>query len=73
MIHLVRHYLLKSQILCIACSLAILFFIYIRIWAITFFDAARFRQVIEFFKDFEKFSAGDSIVSAGPVVCEELV
>ncbi len=57
MIHLIRHYLLKSRLLCIACSLAILFFIYMRIWAITFFDAVRFKQVIEFFKDFEKFSA----------------
>lgn len=56
MLSLARHFFLKSRLVGLSCAVAMFLFVYLRIWAITFFDARRFKQVIELFKDFEKFS-----------------
>ena len=53
---LIHRYILQSRTVLISCGLAIFAFMSLRVWSITLLGSEEFREIIEHFKDFEKFS-----------------
>ena len=54
---LIKRNLKRGKVVFISCTLALFLFVTMRTWAITLIDASQFREILENFRDFEKFAS----------------
>ncbi|MBA61401.1 MAG: hypothetical protein CMJ76_03455 [Planctomycetaceae bacterium] len=53
---LLHRYILQGRTVFLACAIAMFGFMALRVWSITLLGSDEFREIIKYFKDFEKFS-----------------